>query len=141
MKILQKAIEFVIIMNDRGNDKMGNTDKHVSLAKEKLEATFDAYEKKMSTVVGDLATKVVEQLVEADAAKNNRHFGDHMSRHEYSQKTFPEKINKAMRKIWFAYGDLGYDGINGKRAKTVITNLEIIVDFFETRFGINLKEK
>ena len=88
-----------------------------------------------------LATKVVEQMVEADAAKNNQHFGDHMSRHEYSQKIFPEGINKAMRKIWFACGDLGYDGINGKRAKIVMNNLQIIVEFFETRFGIKLKEK
>jgi hypothetical protein len=120
---------------------MGNIDKHILLAKEKLEATLDAYEKKMSTVVGDLATKVVEHLVEADAAKNNWHFGDHMSRHEYSQKNFPEEVNTAMRKIWFAYGDLGYDGINGKRAKTSITNLEIIVGFFEKGFGIKLKEK
>lgn len=120
---------------------MGNLDKHIVLAKEKLNATLDAYEKKMSTVVGDLATKVVEQLVEAAAARNNEHFGDHMSRHEYSQKNFPQEINKAMRKIWFAYGDLGYDGINGKRAIIVITNLQIIIEFFEKRLGIKLKEK
>ncbi|MCK9266583.1 hypothetical protein M0P98_06865 [bacterium] len=48
---------------------MGNLDKHIALAKEKLDATIDAYEKEMYTVVGDLATKVVEQLVEAVALK------------------------------------------------------------------------
>ncbi|MCK9266584.1 hypothetical protein M0P98_06870 [bacterium] len=46
-----------------------------------------------------------------------------------------------MRKIWFAYGDLGYDGINGKRAKTVMTNLETIIEFFEKKLATKLKEK
>jgi len=114
---------------------MGDFQKHLKLAKEKLKATINAYHNKQSTVVGDLGTKVVEQLVEADAARNKEHFGDHQSRHEYSNKNFPSEINKAMRKIWFAYGDLGYDGVNGKRAKQVIDNLKIIAEFFEKRFG------
>lgn len=113
---------------------MGDFQKHLELAREKLAATVDAYHKKQSTVVGDLATKVVEQLVEADAARNNEHFGDHRSRHDYSNKHFPPPINKAMRKIWFSYGDLGYDGVNGKRAKEVINHLKVIVEFFEKRF-------
>ncbi len=40
-----------------------------------------------------------------------------------------------MRRIWFAYGDLGYDGTNGERAKSVMQNLRVILDFFEKRFG------
>lgn len=120
---------------------MGDFQKHMKLAKEKLEATFSAYFNKQMTVVGDLGTKVVEQLIEADAARNNEHFGDHRSRHEYSKKTFPSEINKAMRKIWFAYADLGYDGVNGKRAKVVVDNLKMIVKFFENRFGIKIYEK
>lgn len=56
---------------------MGNFQKHVKLAKEKLEVTFSAYFNKQMTVVEDLSTKVVEQLIEADAARNNEHFGDH----------------------------------------------------------------
>lgn len=120
---------------------MGDFQKHVKLVKEKLAATFSAYFNKQMTVVGDLGTKVVEQLVEADAARTNEHFGDHRSRHEYSNKTFPSEINKAMRKIWFAYADLGYDGVNGKRAKVVVDNLKMIVKFFENRFGIKIYEK
>jgi hypothetical protein len=120
---------------------MGNFQKHLKLAKEKLDATISAYYNKQMTVVGDLGTKVVEQLVEADAARNNEHFGDHRSRHEYSNKSFPFKINKAMRKIWFAYADLGYDGVNGKKAKAVIDNLKIIVNFFEKKFDIKIYEK
>ena len=46
-----------------------------------------------------------------------------------------------MRKVWFAYGDLGYDGINGKRAKVVIDNLKIIIEFFEKRFEMNIYEE
>lgn len=46
-----------------------------------------------------------------------------------------------MRKIWFAYADLGYDGVNGKRAKAVIDNLKIIIKFFENRLGIKISEK
>jgi len=114
---------------------MGDFQKHINLTKEKLEATLVAYEKKQHTVVGDLATKVVEQLVEADAATKGEHFGDHLARHSYSNKNFPPEINKAMRKIWFAYGDLGYDGVNGRRAKAVINNLKVIIKFFEERFG------
>src|SRR3989338_4049445 len=119
---------------------MGDFEKHIKLAKEKLKATAEAYENKQSTVGGDLGTKVVEQLVEADAARNNEHFGDHQSRHEYSNKNFSAEVNKAMRKIWFAYGDLGYDGVNGKRAKEVMDNLKIITGFFEKRLGVKINE-
>jgi len=120
---------------------MGNFQKHFELAKEKFKTTITAYRNKQSTVVGDLGTKVVEQLVEADAARKGEHFGDHQSRHEYSNENFPDEINKAMRKIWFAYGDLGYDGINGERAKAAIDNLKIIIEFFEKRFGVKINEE
>jgi hypothetical protein len=120
---------------------MGNFQKHFELAKEKYEATITAYHNKQSTVVGDLGTKVVEQLVEADAARKGEHFGDHQSRHEYSNENFPAEINRAMRKVWFAYGDLGYDGINGERAKAVTDNLKIIIEFFERRFGEKINEE
>ena len=120
---------------------MGDLKKHLELAKEKLNAVATAYKKKQRTVVGDLATKVVEQLVEADAARANEHFGTHRSRHEYSNKTFPAEINKAMRKIWFAYGDLGYDGVDGKKAKSVIVNLNRIIKYFEKRFGKKIESK
>lgn len=79
--------------------QMGDYNKHLELAREKLKATFDAFDKKQSTVVGDMGTKVVEQLVEADAARSNTHFGDHQSRHEYSNKNFPVEVNRAMRKV------------------------------------------
>jgi len=119
---------------------MGDFEKHIKLAKEKLKVTKEAFKDKDNTVVGDLATKVVEQLVEADVARKGEHFGDHKSRHEYSNKEYPRDINKAMRRIWFAYGDLGYDGVNGKRAKIVMNNLKAVIIFFEERFGVKIDE-
>jgi len=116
-------------------DYMGDYKKHLNLAKEKLESINEAFKEKRYTVVGDLSTKVVEQLVEADAAKISQHFGDHRARHEYANANYPDEITHAMRRIWFAYGDLGYDGVNGGRAREVMENLEIVVRFFEGRFG------
>ncbi len=46
-----------------------------------------------------------------------------------------------MKKVWFAYGDLGYDGINGNRAKTAIQNLNIVLEYFEKRFGEKIEPK
>jgi hypothetical protein len=40
-----------------------------------------------------------------------------------------------MKKVWFAYGDLGYDGVNGDRAKKAMENLDQILKFFEKNFG------
>ena len=120
---------------------MGNLEKHIELAREKLRAAISAYENKQNTVVGDLAVKVVEQLIEADASRQALHFGDHRSRHEFSNKSYPKRISSAMRKIWFAYGDLGYDGLNGKRAKIVMQNLKDIVRFFEEKLTIKLWQK
>lgn len=48
---------------------MGSFRKHMDIAAEKLEALVTAYQNRQNTVVGDLGTKVVEQLVEADAAR------------------------------------------------------------------------
>ncbi len=85
---------------------MGDFKKHLGIAREKLSALKDAFDKKQFTVVGDLATKVCEQLVEADAAREGKHYGSHLDRHSYSNARFPKEVNETMRKVWFAYGDL-----------------------------------
>lgn len=119
---------------------MGEFEKHLKIAKEKLTVTKEAFNEKNNTVVGDLAIKVIEQLIEADISRKGEHFGDHKSRHDYSNKEYPEEVNNAMRRVWFAYGDLGYDGVNGKRAKIVMENLGVVIKFFEARFGISIYE-
>jgi hypothetical protein len=120
---------------------MGDFEKHLSIAKEKLSALATAYGKKQHTVVGDLGTKVVEQLIEADAARAKRYFGTHAERHGYANAQFGTEINKVMKRIWFAYGDLGYDGVNGGRAREVVRNLNKILAFFEGRFGEKIEPK
>lgn len=50
-------------------------------------------------------------------------------------------MNNAMKRVWFAYGDLGYDGVNGKRAKEIIVNLNKVLEFFEGRFGEKIEPK
>ena len=91
--------------------------------------------------MGDLGTKVVEQLVEADAARTGRHFGMHPERHGYANREFPAYVNTAMKRVWFGYGDLGYDGVNGKRAREIIINLNKVLEFFEGRFGEKIEPK
>lgn len=119
---------------------MGDYEKHIRMAQEKLEAVRNAFDKGQHTVVGDLATKVVEQLIEADAGRSNIHFGTHQERHQFSSDRYPKDINAAMNKVWFAYGDLGYDGVNGGRAKRVMKNLDNIVKFFAKKFGEQIEE-
>ena len=119
---------------------MGDYEKHLGMVREKLKAIRSAFDEGHHTVVGDLATKVVEQLIEADAAKENTHFGTHLDRHKFSQQRYPDEINAAMKKVWFAYGDLGYDGVNGDRAKKAIENLDMILKFFKNRFGEQIEE-
>ena len=43
---------------------MGEYEKHIRMAREKLKAVRNAFEKGQHAVVGDLATKVVEQIEE-----------------------------------------------------------------------------
>ena len=54
---------------------------------------------------------------------------------------FPGHVNVAMKRVWFAYGDLGYDGVNGKRAKEIVVNLNKVLEFFEGRFGEKIEPK
>ena len=119
---------------------MGDYEKHLRIAREKLKVTKNAFDNKQYTVVGDLATKVIEQLIEADAANENKHLGTHQERHQFSGDRYPKEINAAMKKVWFADGDLGYDGVNGGRAKRVIENLDKVVKFFEGTFGEQIEE-
>ncbi len=119
---------------------MGDYQKHIGMAREKLKAVRTAFKERQHTVVGDLCTKVVEQLVEADAARENTHFGTHLERHQFSESRYPREINTAMKKVWFAYGDLGYDGLNGDRAKKAIANLNKILRYFEKQFGEQIEE-
>jgi len=114
---------------------MDDSDRHLEIAREKLSALQEAFGKHQHTVVGDLAIKVVEQLIEADAARQGMHFGAHQERQAFANREYPPSITIAMRRIWFAYGDLGYDGTNGHRARLVMRHLRTVAQFLEKRLG------
>lgn len=114
---------------------MGDYSKHIAIAKEKLESLYDAVKNKRNTIIGDLAIKITEQLVEADLARQNKHLTNHFERHQYINKTYPKEIQTATRKAWYAYKDLGYDGLNGKRAEIVMHNMVKILKYFEAKLN------
>jgi len=58
-KIFKKHLFVTITKGEK--TRMGDFNKHLKLAKEKLKATVTAYQNKQTAVVGDLGIKVVEQ--------------------------------------------------------------------------------
>jgi len=122
---------------------MGNTAHHAKLAKEKREAALDEFEKGRYTVVGDLSLKAVEQTIEAAAAKSLKHFHAsprtaHAERVKWAKTSFPE-IAADLDIILGAYGDLGYDGLDGKRAKEAVDAMERIIDEVEKRSRLRIR--
>ncbi|MFQ5821349.1 MAG: hypothetical protein ACE5I5_15295 [Candidatus Heimdallarchaeota archaeon] len=122
---------------------MGDPAHHSRLAKEKREAALDEYEKSRYTAVGDLALKAVEQAIEAAASKKGIHFHlnprtAHARRTQWAKQKFPE-IAAELDITWGAYGDLGYDGLNGNRAREAIEAMERILNELENKTGIKFK--
>jgi len=122
---------------------MGDASHHSRLAKEKMAAAVDELEKKRFTVVGDLVVKAVEQAIEAAAAGEGKHFHvsprtAHAERVRWAKKRFSE-IAAELDVVWGAYGDLGYDGLDGGRAREAVKAMGRIVDAIERRGGIRLR--
>ena len=110
---------------------MSDVEIHVKAAYEKRLATLEEFEKRRYMVVGDLAIKTVEQAIEAAAALEGKHF--HLqprSAHSYRQRWIKEKfpsLSKDVDELWGAYGALGYEGVNGERARKVIDAMERVL--------------
>ncbi len=122
---------------------MGDATHHVRLAREKREAALDEFKKGRHTVVGDLSLKAVEQVIEAVATKSGKHFHTsprtaHAERVKWAKTSFPE-IAADLDIIWGAYGDLGYDGLDGKRAKEAVDAMERIIDGIEKRTKLSIR--
>jgi len=122
---------------------MGDFNHHFKLANEKRLAAIDEYEKGRYTVVGDLALKAVEQAIEALASKEEKHFHvspriAHMERTKWAKEKFPF-LSGDLDMLWSVYGDLGYDGLDGKRARDAISAMERIIDEIEKRTGVRLR--
>jgi hypothetical protein len=111
---------------------MSDVEIHVRAAREKRLATLDEFGKKRYMVVGDLAIKTVEQAIEALAALENKHFhlyprSGHSSRMRWIKEKFP-LLSKDVDELWGAYGALGYEGIDGDRARKAVEAMERVLD-------------
>jgi hypothetical protein len=122
---------------------MSDVEAHVKAAREKRLAALDEYEKKRYMVVGDLTIKTVEQAIEALAALEGEHFHSfprsaHSNRMRWIKKKLPS-LSKDVDELWGAYGALGYEGINGERAKRAIAAMERVLDEIERKAHIRFK--
>ena len=124
--------------------EMGDANHHSRIAREKREAALDELMKRRFTVVGDLVLKAVEQAIEAAAAAlAGEHFHvnprtAHAQRVKWVKQNFP-KVGANIDIVWGAYGDLGYDGLDGNRARDAIEAMERILDAIEKRTGIRFR--
>jgi hypothetical protein len=122
---------------------MSDVEVHIKAAREKRLAAQDEYEKHRYMVVGDLAIKSVEQAIEALAALEDEHFhafprSAHSNRMRWIKKKLPS-LSKDIDELWGAYGTLGYEGINGERAKKAIAAMERVMDEIERETHIRFK--
>ncbi|MGQ9720717.1 MAG: hypothetical protein ACUVXA_05265 [Candidatus Jordarchaeum sp.] len=104
---------------------------------------MEEYERERYTVVGDLVIKAVEQAIEAAASKEEIHFHlnpktAHARRIKWTKQKFPE-IAADLEIVWGAYGDLGYDGLNGNRAREAVEAMERIINEIENRAGVKFE--
>jgi hypothetical protein len=95
-------------------------------------AALDEYKKKRYMVVGDLAIKTVEQAIEALAASEGKHFhllprSAHSNRMHWIKERSPS-LSKDVDELWGAYGALGYEGVDGERAKKAVDAMERVLD-------------
>jgi len=114
---------------------MSDIEIHVRAAYEKRLAALEEFDKRRYMVVGDLAIKTVEQAIEASAALEGKHFhlhprSAHSNRLRWIKEKFPS-LSKDVDELWGAYGALGYEGIDGERAKKVIDAMERVLNEIE----------
>lgn len=122
---------------------MSDIEIHVKAAREKRVAALDEFDKKRYMVVGDLAIKTVEQAIEALAALENKHFhlhprSAHSSRIRWIKEKFP-LLSKDIDELWGAYGALGYEGIDGERARKAVEAMERVLDELGKRAHVRFK--
>jgi len=122
---------------------MSDAELHIRAAREKRLAALEEFDKRRYMVVGDLAIKAVEQAIEALAALEGLHFhmhprSAHSRRLRWVKKKFPS-LSKDVDELWGAYGALGYEGIDGERAKIVVECMERVLGEFEDKAHIRFK--
>jgi hypothetical protein len=122
---------------------MSDVEIHTKAVREKRLASLEEFDKKRYMVVGDLAIKTVEQAIEAVAALEGMHFhlhprSAHSDRLRWIKEKFPS-LSKDLDELWGAYGTLGYEGIDGERAKKVVDAMERVLDALGREAHIRFK--
>ena len=122
---------------------MSDVEIHVRAVREKRLASLEEFEKRRFMVVGDLTIKTVEQAIEALAALEGKHFhlhprSAHAKRMQWFKESFPS-LSKDIDELWGAYGALGYEGIDGERAKKAIDAMERVLDAIERKAHVRFK--
>ena len=116
---------------------MSDVEIHVRAVREKRLAALEEFEKGRFMVVGDLSIKAVEQAIEALAALEGKHFhlhprSAHAERMRWIKDKFPF-LSKDVDELWGAYGALGYEGIDGERARKAVDAMERVLDAIERK--------
>jgi len=111
---------------------MGDWEFHIKLAREKRDGALEEFERGRFSVAGDLAVKAVEQAIEAAASREGLHFhleprSAHARRMKWFKERYPE-LAADLDELWGAYGALGYEGINGERAKRALDAMRRVLN-------------
>lgn len=118
--------------------KMGDFEKHLKLAREKIDTVHVAHARGYVSVVGDQCVKVVEQLLDGDAFKNfKRHLTEHKEEFEYCSKHHP-RIIRYFEMLFRLYSELGYEGEDGIKSRQAISLMKKVIDHFEEKWGIKI---
>lgn len=105
---------------------------HAKLSREKAAAAGEELKQGRHSAVGDLAIKAVEQAIEAAASLEGLHFHTeprraHSERTKWAKRKFPE-LSKDLDELWGAYGALGYQGLDGDRARRALEAMRRVID-------------
>ncbi len=124
-------------------DGMSDAEIHIRATRERRQAVLEEFEKGRYMVVGDLAIKAVEQAIEVVAALDGKHFNSHprsahAGRLRWIRGRFP-LVYKDVVELWGAYGALGYEGIDGERAKRVVEAMERVLGEVERATGVRFR--
>jgi len=116
---------------------------HLRAVREKRLAALDEFERRRFMVVGDLAIKAVEQAVEVLAASEGKHFhlrprSAHSERMKWFKERFP-RLSRDVDELWGAYGALGYEGIDGDRAKKTVEAMERVLVAIERKTRVRFR--
>ncbi len=104
---------------------------HVKLCREKADAAREELGKDREAVVGDLSVKAVEQAIEAAASLEGLHFHAeprraHSARMRWAKSRY-DGIANDLDELWGAYGALGYEGLDGDRARKAVAAMERVI--------------